>query len=49
VIFGKDIGSETYVYFTDYTIKTDYSIWPFSDINTDSGCIVEDLAVNHPF
>ena len=28
-IFGKQFGVESYIYFTDYSIKTDYSIWPF--------------------
>lgn len=48
-IFGDNLGSETILYFTDYTVSTDYSIWPFEDIVEDKGCIVESLAINHPF
>lgn len=49
VIFGSGLGSETFLYFTDYTVSTDYSIWPYSSIAEDKGCMVEDLAVNHNF
>ena len=49
VIFGRTMGSESFLYFTDYTISTDYSIWPYQHIVEDKGCIVENLAVNHPF
>ncbi len=49
VIFGSHVGSETFVYFTDYTVTTDDSIWPYEHVIEDKGCIVQDLAVNHPF
>lgn len=39
-IFGSDLGSETFLYFTDYTVSTDYSIWPFSNIVEDKGLLV---------
>lgn len=31
-IFGRNIGSESFLYFKDYTVSTDYSIWPFTNI-----------------
>lgn len=37
------------MYLTDYTINTDYSIWPYSDIKSDAGFLAQDLAVNHPY
>jgi hypothetical protein len=40
VIFGDSMGSLTYVYFTDYTINTDNSIWPFENWVTDQGALV---------
>lgn len=43
------MGSETFLYFTDYTVETDYSIWPYTNVVKDQGCIVEELAINHPF
>jgi len=48
-MFGDNIGSQSYLYFSDYTVQTDQSIWPFSKIETKTGCLAEDLAVNHPF
>jgi hypothetical protein len=32
VIFGKQMGVESYLYFADFDIQTDYSIWPFESI-----------------
>jgi hypothetical protein len=40
VIFSDKVGAEAWVEFTDYTIISDSSIWPFSDITTKQGCIV---------
>ena len=39
-IFGSSIGSESFLYFTDYTVSTDYSIWPFENQVKDSGVLV---------
>lgn len=49
VIFSSTIGSESYLYFSDYTINTDDSILPFEHILTKTGSIVEDKALSHPF
>ena len=49
IIFGRSLGSETFLYFTDYTVSTDYSIWPFEHVIEDKGAIVEENAINHPF
>lgn len=40
-IFGSSLGSENFLYFTDYTVETDYSIWPYQHIVKDSGVFVE--------
>jgi hypothetical protein len=39
-IFGSSIGSESYLYITDYTVSTDYSIWPFINLVEDKGVLV---------
>jgi hypothetical protein len=49
VIFGKELGTETRLYFSDFTINTDYSIWPFSDDVTDIGFMAESLNTQHPY
>lgn len=41
VIFGKHMGVESFVYFTDYAISTDYSIFPFGDVVVDKGFMAE--------
>ena len=28
-IFGKNLGSQSHIYFADYTITSDNSYWPF--------------------
>jgi hypothetical protein len=43
------VGSTQHVYFTDYTVKTDNSIWPFESWTTDQEALVESLSINHPF
>lgn len=35
VIFGEETGSEAYVSFADYTVNTDESIWPYTDVRKD--------------
>ena len=32
IIFGSQIGTETYLYLSDYTISTDNSIWPYPNM-----------------
>lgn len=49
VVFGSTFGSENYLYFTDYTILTDNSIWPFKNIQKEAGTIVQQNSLNHPF
>lgn len=43
------MGTETRIYFSDYTINTDYSIWPFTDEKTDIGFMAETLNTQHPY
>ena len=49
VIFSSQIGSEAWVYFSDYTINTDDSIWPYAHNSQKKGFIVEQKAINHPY
>ena len=41
IIFSDKIGAEAWVYFSDYSIVTDNSIWPYSDNLYKKGCIVQ--------
>lgn len=42
MIFGKSMGVEAFLYFTDYKITTDYSIFPFGEYSVDSGFLAEE-------
>lgn len=35
------MGVESFLFFTDYTINTDYSIWPFGNVIEDKGYLAE--------
>lgn len=43
------MGNEAYLYFSDYKIKTDTSIWPFSSNVNDEGFLVSGLPSQYPY
>ena len=49
VIFGAEMGVESYVYFSDVNIETDYSIWPFSSMYEEVGFMTQNQPTSHPY
>ena len=49
IIFSKDTGSELWLRFSDYTINSDNSIWPFTDNSIKQGLIVEEKASSQSY
>jgi hypothetical protein len=49
VTFGAELGSESYLYFSDYNIESDYSIWPFTSKQEDDGFMTHNLPTSHPY
>lgn len=49
IIFSDTVGSQAWVYFSDYSVITDNSIWPYLEGLYKNGCIVEQKAINHPY
>lgn len=49
VIFSDTVGAEAWVYFSDFVINTDDSIWPLESNIVEKGSIVENKAINHAF
>ena len=47
--FGEQLGAESYLYFSDYSIESDYSIWPFTSIEEDDGFVTLSLPASHPY
>lgn len=43
------MGIESYLYFADFDITTDYSIWPFSDVVEDDGFMTQSKPTSHPY
>ena len=43
------MGTENYLTFTDYSISSDYSVWPYEDIVEEEGVLVEDLTSKYSF
>ena len=44
ILFSKDTGSQLWLRFSDYTINSDNSIWPFKTNSVKQGLIVEEKA-----
>jgi hypothetical protein len=42
VMFGDSVGTESFLYFSDYTVTTDSSIWPYTSTQQTAGAIVEE-------
>ncbi len=49
ILFSKDSGSEYWLRFSDYTINSDNSIWPFTTNSVKQGLIVEEKASSQPY
>jgi hypothetical protein len=49
VIFSPEMGVESYLYFSDFSIETDYSIWPFSATLDDHGFMALTRPTTHPY
>ncbi len=48
-IFSDNIAAEAWVYYADYEIVSDNSIWPFSQMKTETGLIVEGKSTIRPY
>ena len=49
ILFSKDTGSQLWLRFSDYTINSDNSIWPFTTNSIKQGLIIEEKASSQPF
>ena len=49
ILFSKDSGSEYWLRFSDYTINSDNSIWPFTTNSVKQGLIVEEKLSSQPY
>jgi hypothetical protein len=49
IIFSRTMGSEAWLYFSDYTINTDESIWPYPYNTVRKGWIAQEKSINHPY
>jgi len=45
--FGPTIGSLAFCEITDFTINTDYSIWPYTNIKSFQGYSFEDSMMSN--
>ena len=49
ILFSKETGSEYWLRFSDYTINSDESIWPFTTNSIKQGLIVEEKASSQSY
>jgi hypothetical protein len=49
IIFTKNFGSEAILFMEDYTITSDNSILPITDIKEESGGLVSSFALKNPY
>ena len=49
MIFNTDAGGEAVIYLSDYTINSDQSIWPFEQVEKDTGFIAYEKGDRYSF